>query len=217
MRLHFLCPAILLSSANSVGTLGIPCYHRAARSGAAFSVGEIGETTLPRFAERIHTMSLAGNFKQSTYLGYLALLRILVGCLFLLVAWPKVSGRFVNGQALPQQLLNGVPKDPLRWHRAFVEGFVIPHGHFFTYLVIAGELSIGICLVIGLLVRIASLFGAFYNFNILFSVAYAAGGGTVNYNRVLILLHLIFVSASAGRALGLDGLLKRRFPRTWLF
>ena len=37
------------------------------------------------------------------------------------------------------------------------------------------------------------LFGAFYNFNILFSVAYAAGGGTVNYNRVLILLHLIFV------------------------
>ena len=81
----------------------------------------------------------------------------------------------------------------------------------------AGELSIGISLVIGLLVRISSLFGAFYNFNILFSVGYAAGGGTVNYNRALILLHSIFVSASAGRSLGLDGLLKRRFPRTWLF
>lgn len=162
-------------------------------------------------------MSLTDNFKQSTYLGYLALLRILVGCLFLLVAWPKVSGRFVNGQALPQQLLSGVQKDPLGWHRAFIESFVIPHAHFFTYLVIAGELSIGISLVVGLLVRISSLFGAFYNFNILFSVAYAAGGGTVNYNRVLILLHLIFVSASAGRSLGFDGLLKRRFPRSWLF
>jgi uncharacterized membrane protein YphA (DoxX/SURF4 family) len=72
-------------------------------------------------------------------------------------------------------------------------------------------------LVVGCLVRISSLFGALYNFNILFSVAYAAGGGTVNYNRLLVLLHLIFVSSSAGRALGIDGLLKRRFSRTWLF
>jgi NADH dehydrogenase len=162
-------------------------------------------------------VSLTASFKQSTYLGYLALLRILVGCLFLLVAWPKVSGRFLSGRALAQQLLNGVQKDPLGWHRGFIEGFVIPHAHFFTYLVVVGELSIGISLVLGLLVRVSCLFGAFYNFNILFSVAYAAGGGTVNYNRVLILLHLIFVSASAGRALGMDGLLKQRFKRSWLF
>jgi thiosulfate dehydrogenase (quinone) large subunit len=161
--------------------------------------------------------SLSANFKQTTYLGYLALLRILVGVLFLLVAWPKVSGRFMNGNALPQQLFAGVEKDPLAWHRAFIEAYVIPHARFFTYLVAAGEISIGTSLVLGLLVRISSLFGAFYNFNILFAVAYSAGGGTVNYNRVLILLHLIFVSASAGRALGLDGLLKRRFPHTWLF
>jgi hypothetical protein len=30
---------------------------------------------------------------------------------------------------LPRQLLNGIQKDPLAWHRAFIEGFVIPHGH----------------------------------------------------------------------------------------
>jgi thiosulfate dehydrogenase (quinone) large subunit len=161
--------------------------------------------------------SLANNFKQPTYLGYLALVRILVGVLFLLVAWPKVSGRFLTGEVLPRQLLNGIQKDPLSWHRAFIEGVVVPHGHFFSYLSAFGEISIGISLVVGCLVRISSLFGAFYNFNILFSVAYAAGGGTVNYNRVLILLHLIFVSASAGRSLGIDGLLKRRFRRTWLF
>ena len=45
--------------------------------------------------------SLASNFKQPTYLGYLALLRILV-------AWPKVSGRFLSGDVLPRQLLNGI-------------------------------------------------------------------------------------------------------------
>lgn len=161
--------------------------------------------------------SLASNFKQPTYLGYLALLRILVGFLFLLVAWPKVSGRFLSGEVLPRQLLNGIQKDPLAWHRAFIEGFVVPHGLLFSYLSAFGEISIGLSLLAGCLVRISSLFAAFYNFNILFSVAYAAGGGTVNYNRVLILLHLIFVSASAGRSLGIDGILKRRFPHTWLF
>lgn len=161
--------------------------------------------------------SLASNFKQPTYLGYLALLRILVGFLFLLVASPKVSGRFLSGEVLPRQLLNGIQKDPLAWHRAFIEGFVVPHGHLFSYLSAFGEISIGLSLLAGCLVRISSLFAAFYNFNILFSVAYAAGGGTVNYNRVLILLHLIFVSASAGRSLGIDGILKRRFPHTWLF
>jgi thiosulfate dehydrogenase (quinone) large subunit len=164
------------------------------------------------------TVSLAANFKQSTYLGYLALVRILVGVLFLLVAWPKISGgRFLGGGALSQQLLNGIQKDPLAWHRAFISESVVPHAHLFSYLSAFGEISIGISLVVGCLVRISSLFGAFYNFNILFSVAYAAGGGTVNYNRVLILLHLIFVSSSAGRALGIDGLLKRRFPQSWLF
>jgi thiosulfate dehydrogenase [quinone] large subunit len=163
------------------------------------------------------TPSLAANFKQNTYLGYIALVRILVGVLFLLVAWPKISGRFLSGRALPQQLLNGIQKDPLAWHRAFIAGFVVPHGHLFSYLSAFGEISIGISLLVGCLVRISSLFGALYNFNILFSVAYAAGGGTVNYNRVLILLHLIFVSSSAGRALGIDGLLKRRFPRSRLF
>jgi uncharacterized membrane protein YphA (DoxX/SURF4 family) len=161
--------------------------------------------------------SIVSNFKQPTFLGYLALLRILVGVLFLLVAWPKVSGRFLSGDVLPRQLLNGIQKDPLAWHRAFIEGFVIRHGHFFSYLSAFGEISIGLSLIVGCLVRISSLFGALYNFNIMFSVAYAAGGGTVNYNRVLILSHLIFVSASAGRSLGIDGLLKRRFPHTWLF
>jgi thiosulfate dehydrogenase [quinone] large subunit len=161
--------------------------------------------------------SLVSNFKQSTCLGYIALVRILVGVLFLLVAWPKITGRFLNGQVLPQQLLKGMQKDPLAWHRAFLQGFVIPHGHLFSYLSAFGEVAIGISLVVGCLVRISSLFGALYNFNILFSVAYAAGGGTVNYNRLLVLLHLIFVSSSAGRALGIDGLLKRRFSRTWLF
>ena len=95
--------------------------------------------------------SLAANFKQTTYLGYLSL----VGVLFLLVAWPQISGgRFLGGLALPQQLLNGVVYAAGRWNRQLQ-----PRAHFF-----APDLR-------------------------------------------------LFLRG----ALGIDGLLKRRFPRSWLF
>ena len=159
-------------------------------------------------------------FQQKTWLGYLAFVRILVGVQFFMVGWPKLTGgRFLsrNGQPLAQDLLRGAPKDYLAWHRAFITGFVAPHAHFFSYLVAFGEVAIAISLITGCLVRVSSLFGAFHNANIYFSVAIASGGATMNYNRLLILLHIVFVCSSAGLVFGLDGLLKKRFPRSWLF
>jgi thiosulfate dehydrogenase [quinone] large subunit len=165
-------------------------------------------------------MSFADNFKQTTALGYLALVRILVGIQFFIVAWPKVAGgRFLGngGHALAGQLLQGAAKDSLAWHRAFIEGFVIPHANVISYVVAFGELAIALSLIFGCLVRVSSLFGAFHNANIYYSEAIAAGGATMNYNRLLILLHLVFVCTAAGRALGIDGLLHKRFPHSRLF
>jgi len=73
--------------------------------------------------------------QQRTWLGYLALVRILVGVQFFMVGWPKLAGgRFLsrNGQPLAEDLLRGAPKDYLAWHRAFITGFVVPHAHFFS-------------------------------------------------------------------------------------
>jgi uncharacterized membrane protein YphA (DoxX/SURF4 family) len=157
---------------------------------------------------------------HKTWLGYLALVRILVGVQFFMVGWPKLTGgRFLarNGEALTDELLRGAPRDYLGWHRAFITGFVVPHAHFFSYLVAIGEVLIAISLITGCLVRISSIFGAFHNANIYFSVAIAAGGATMNYDRLLVLLHLVFVASSAGRVFGIDGLLKKRFPQSWLF
>ena len=159
-------------------------------------------------------------FQQKTWLGYLAFVRILVGVQFLMVGWPKiVGGHFLsrNGQAFAEELLRGAPKDYLMWHRAFIMGFVVPHVHFFSYLVAFGEVAIGISLVTGCLVRVSSLFGAFHNANIYFAVALASGGAVMMYGRLLILLHIVFVCSSAGRVLGIDGVLKKRYPRSWLF
>jgi thiosulfate dehydrogenase (quinone) large subunit len=162
-------------------------------------------------------MGLANNFKQNTWLGYLALIRIAVGYHFLVVALGKLSPAFLNGKGLATQLAAGIGKDPFAWHRAFIEGTVLPHAHLFNYLTTFGELAIGISLLTGCLVRISSSFGAFYQANIVLSVGFAAGGALFALNRLYILLHVIFVLASAGRAWGLDCILKKAFPKSCLF
>jgi thiosulfate dehydrogenase [quinone] large subunit len=155
--------------------------------------------------------------KQTTYLLYLAIPRIFVGYHFIGVAWAKLSRGFLNGKDLSAQLLQTVGKDPVGWHRHFILGFVLPHSAFFSYLVPLGELAIGISLVLGCLVRLSSLFGAFHNLNILFAIALASSGAQVAVNEIFIVLHLMFVFASAGRVIGMDCILKKGFPRSWLF
>jgi uncharacterized membrane protein YphA (DoxX/SURF4 family) len=104
--------------------------------------------------------------QHKTWLGYFALVHILVGVQFFMVGWPKLTGgRFLNrnGEGLAEELLRGAPKDYLGWYRAFITGFVGPHAHFFSYLVAIGEVLIAISLITGCFVRISSLFGAFEN------------------------------------------------------
>lgn len=162
-------------------------------------------------------MSLAENFKQSTYLGYLAALRILLGFHFLGTGFEKLLGRFLTGRPLITDLLRGAPKDPLALHRSFILGFVVPHVHFFSYLVTFGEIAIGASLLLGCLVRISSSFGAFHNLNILLAIGWGGPSSVMGLNRTFILLHLVFVFSSAGRALGVDGFLHKRFPTSILF
>ena len=162
-------------------------------------------------------MSLSTNFKQPTYLGYLAIIRIAVGYHFIMASWPKITGPYTQGHVLPEELAKTMAKDPFAWHRAFLTGFVIPHAHFFSNLIAFGEMAIGISLLVGCLVRISSLFGAFHNFNILLAVGIPAGAAQLGINRLYVVIHIIFVIASAGRSLGLDGFLHRRFPGSKLF
>jgi thiosulfate dehydrogenase [quinone] large subunit len=162
-------------------------------------------------------VSLADYFLARTRLLYLAIPRIAVGYHFVSVALPKLSRGFTNGNDLPGQLMRGIGKDPIAMHRAFIEGFVLPHSAFFSYLVPYGELAIGISLLFGCLVRVSSAFGAFHNLNILLAVAMAGGSAQIAVNATFIALHVVFVLSSAGRSLGLDYLLKRMFPKSPLF
>jgi thiosulfate dehydrogenase [quinone] large subunit len=114
-------------------------------------------------------------------------------------------------------MLANVTDDPFLWHQDFLSGVVIPNPVFFSYLVAFGELAIGISLVLGCLVRVSSLFGAFHNLNIYLAIGIPQGGAVLGLNRLFIVCLLVFAVAGAGRALGVDAILKRKFFRSWLF
>jgi len=103
----------------------------------------------------------------------LAALRVSIGCIFLIFAEYKVFGtqftlhggfqywinQFVAGGAYPFML-------------PVLKGFVLPHAKFIAFLVAYGELAIGLSLVLGVLVRAASVCGAIYMLTLMFSANY---------------------------------------------
>ena len=148
----------------------------------------------------------------------LALLRIGVGFLFLVFGQYKVLGTGFT-------LEGGFE----RWISRFMEGecypfmapvlkqFVLPNATPLAFLVAYGELGIGLSLISGVLVRVASAFGLLYMLALLFSSDYPGGdaafwqyfGGSLSH----LPLAMCFATFVAGRA-DLEFSLRSFFPRT---
>ena len=80
-----------------------------------------------------------------------------------------------------------------------LRNFVLPHAKPLAYLVAYGELAIGLSLVLGLLVRVASAFGFVFMMTLLFSSNYPGAGapfweffGASLDHSVLALCFLVF-------------------------
>lgn len=87
------------------------------------------------------------------------------------------------------------------------------HPKIFGALVTAGELVIGVSMVLGLLTRTCAFLGA----TMLFSFAFGAGQGLAPPGNALLMgaLFFLFIFAPPGRVLGFDASLRNRLPR-WM-
>ena len=97
----------------------------------------------------------------------------------------------------------------------FLTATVVPHAVLFAWLIALGEAGVGFSLLLGLFARLDGLFA------IAQAVTYAlvAGGNgadTIGHNYMLALAGLVVLLSAAGRTLGIDGLLVRRFPNAGL-
>jgi len=101
-------------------------------------------------------------------------LRIALGILFLIFAQYKVFGTQFTREGGFQMWIHQF----LAQHAAYpfmvpiLRDFVLPHATAIAYLAADGELAIGLSLISGLLVRVASVFGVIYMLTLLFSSNY---------------------------------------------
>lgn len=103
----------------------------------------------------------------------LAMLRIAVGMLFLIFGQYKVFGtQFTLGGGFQSWINQFLAQGAYPFMAPILRDFVLPHGTAIAFLVAYGELAIGLGLVFGILVRMASTCGMLYMLALLFSSNY---------------------------------------------
>ena len=100
-------------------------------------------------------------------------LRLAVGLLFLILAEYKVFGtQFTTGGGFQYWINRFLADGAYPFMVPVLKNFVLPHATIIAFLVAYGEMAIGIALVLGLLVRTASLCGLIYMTSLLLSANY---------------------------------------------
>lgn len=141
----------------------------------------------------------------------LMILRLYLGVVFLVAALPKFQRDFTPGLVgfLEQVALQrGHP-----FYQQFVHDIVLPNASAFAVLVGWGELLVGVTLILGLLTRFSAGVALVLALNYMF--AKGAWFWTSSSNdAAFVAISLSLLIGAAGRTLGLDALLARRWPRS---
>lgn len=141
----------------------------------------------------------------------LVVLRVYLGVIFLLAAWPKVREDFTPG--LTGFLQNVALEKGHPFYRGFVQGVVLPNASVFAALVTWGELFIGVTLVLGLVTRLSAALALVLSVNYMFAKG-AWFWHPASNDAAMTLIALALLIGAAGRTFGLDALLARRWPRS---
>jgi thiosulfate dehydrogenase [quinone] large subunit len=145
------------------------------------------------------------NLRERTYLWYIALLRIYIGYYFLQQGIRKFQRDFPHGDWIGREMGDLASPDLYPWYKNFLMNYVVPHHELFGYLVMAGEILIGACLLLGLLTRVAAFVGLFMMVNYYLGPGMAWGGIVIAYQKLFLVTLIVFLLSNPGRVLGLDG------------
>lgn len=99
--------------------------------------------------------------------------------------------------------------------RPFLEQWVIPNAELFAFLLTWAELLVGVSLMLGAATRVGAAVGMFLALNYTFmwgNALFPTSG-----NPQIFVLCLIVALGSAGRVVGVDYFLQRRWPRVPLW
>ena len=141
-----------------------------------------------------------------------------VGILFLIFGEYKVFGtQFTIGGGFQYWINRFLEEGAYPFMVPVLKDFVLPHARPIAFLVAYGELAIGFALVLGLLVRAASLCGVIYMFTLLLCANYPGPGaafwqyfGASLDHLVLALCFATFASTKRKEVLSICTYLRHR-------
>lgn len=156
-------------------------------------------------------MSLPGVILQGILArAALVLLRVYLGGIFLLAALPKLEGDFTPGLVGFLRLVALEKGHP--FYQDFVREVVLPNASLFAGLVTWGELLAGVMLLVGLLTRVSAVVTMLLATNYMFAKG-AWFWTPSSSDAAFAVISLALLVGAAGRTLGLDAFLARRWPR----
>ena len=150
------------------------------------------------------------NLKERTYLWYIVLLRLWVGYYLLQQGIRKYQRDFPRGDWIGRQIGDIPTLDLYPWYKRFLQYYVAPNSELFGYLVMIGEILVGLCLLLGLLTRFSAFVGLFMLINYFLGPGMARGGASLAQQQTFIVALVIILLSNPGRTLGLDGFLFSR-------
>jgi thiosulfate dehydrogenase [quinone] large subunit len=142
-----------------------------------------------------------------------SVVRIATGVIFIAEGYSKASGKFVRGGFAERAGEIAAKAWPV-W-AGFLRDAVVPNAATVAWLIAAGELAVGIGLVLGLWTRAACAGGALLVLAFLLGQFYAPAGSWADWivagltSKFALLLLALLGLVDAGKTWGLDGRVRR--------
>jgi thiosulfate dehydrogenase [quinone] large subunit len=153
---------------------------------------------------------MALNLGEKTCLGYLVILRVWIGSYLLYQGNRKFLRDFPHSGWIERQIGKLDAVELFSWYKEFLANVVLPNQELFGYLVMYGEILVGLCLIIGLLVRFSSAVGIFMFINYILGPGWARGASTLGQTETFLVAMIVLFLTNPGRTLGVDGFLFKR-------
>jgi NADH dehydrogenase len=143
---------------------------------------------------------------------WIALLRIVVGLMFLTTWLPNFLDGVYTPDGLQRFFTQEYPQseNSLTFYAGFIENVILPARQAFAPFQLVAELFLGVAILVGIFTPLASLAGIFFLLNTML----ATWGHDWKWSYILpICILLVVLFTHAGRALGVDATLLKRFGK----
>ncbi|MDI6783065.1 MAG: TQO small subunit DoxD [bacterium] len=160
--------------------------------------------------------NIKANLKEPSYLSYLAFLRITLGIFFFQAGWGKLTSGFISRNMLLTIFNDWVQHVPNAWYKNFLLEYAMPHSTIFSYLVVYGEILVGLALVFGVMTRLSVLLAMIMNLNYHLASGWRPGSGAL-INKIFLACEIVILLSAAGRSFGIDRILHKKYPRNPLW